>query len=1253
MAWWVWVSGLSYRLVSALVLAILLLPLLAPFAGFVVPARAQPEVFTIISVLAVPEALLGFYLNYTHARVAVGLTGLTLDFYVADDGAAVIDANDIRVARITVTVDTRDVFGTLKLPDNTTLFNLLGRTTGTLFVKVTDGFRVVVASVPFNLSAAGLFEALKLSKTRLAFFNNTEFGVTSATNLTIDLRPYRPDRLGIRLGMFDYNITRLVSEEHVYRLIEFNRTRGTYESDVATWKALNSYGTYFTVNFTRLREFPLNNPERTTTFMGVTFHYEDFILEYFAGVFRNYTRAIKVDAGRQVNDIPRNFTREVEVRFSLAWPSTRTVDIFPSVAVTGVDRNRAGVTGELNVGDAIAFALRNFPKNMWIFWEAWVYGVTLSPRLYAVNVTHGWGFMTGATGSASFPLPVLAVQYGGRVIAYTFMTANATLGPFRGAPATNLTTNGVWREAIKPHVWIWSFDNTGAISTRSIAPGSYVLVVGRGFIAEPLRFELVRARDGVRLADLTIRGTWTGVLGNGSFAAIVQLPVETLPPDLDGTEVYVVVRGTVTETNVGRTANRDGDPGARILTLDYDGDAAAVYINPDPRAVRVKSPFGVNRIVLGGDVFPHAAVWEPVGRRTITVEAIGLNRAWAVRAVNVTFISIDTPTPGLTYRANATLALNEPVTFGYFRKTYPVPTLPHTPSGYQVRVFNRTNEFLSNTSKASAARINATIAVIDPADGVPRKAVTLATIQDVDVIGFGWAVRLVAYYDVQPIVFAVNIPLATSGADGSLRGTVRLPLYVTQPGTYRILVYQDETRVTPSIRLSSFADISVGVLPAFTIKLMTSAIKLADLPIDVWVVAYFGGSVASVGQVVSVTVDAIARGVGTARIALAPEPLASPRAVFYGSLDLVKTFGDAVKGKEVLLSATAVGRFTAGAPLQEAYDVAVVSVPPATISDILSAITLGFEIIDNFVAQLTAISGKLDTLSTALEAAVTTIRGDIAAVRSDIAGVRALLLDVRDNVGLVGQAVLLVADQNKAILARLGDIDAKLTDVGSGVARLSTDVAGLATLIRSANLSIARVVADQAGRVVAALSDSEGRIVGAISTNARTLSDLITAVEGRVRADVKAVSDALATFQAGAFSKLDAIAGSVDTVRADLARLRTDATAMANVVVGIQTTVSRIDTNVGGLVDTAKTIATTVDSINNAVPGLATKADVSGAQTAITGAVDRAKSDILGAVKSAEDTASTSSRNWGVINAILVIIAIAILAYSTFVARRP
>jgi hypothetical protein len=386
-----------------------------------------------------------------------------------------------------------------------------------------------------------------------------------------------------------------------------------------------------------------------------------------------------------------------------------------------------------------------------------------------------------------------------------------------------------------------------------------------------------------------------------------------------------------------------------------------------------------------------------------------------------------------------------------------------------------------------------------------------------------------------------------------------------------------------------------------------------------------------------------------------------------------------------------------------ASDVTSVAIPPVRITDMLEQILVNVvsstTTLNNIITQLITISTRLDSLEAALGSAVTTVRGDIAAaegrIRGDIAGVRALVLEVSNN---VSQAIL-VSGQNNAILDKLDKMNATLVSVSGGVARistdvdglaaliraanlsiskvvvdqagnviaalsnsegrivgaisaLSTDVDGLAALIRSANLSISKVVVDQAGRVIAALSDSEGRIVGAISTNAKTLSDLITAVEGRVRGDVKAVSDALATFQSGAFSKLDAISGSVDAARADLARLRTDVAAMASVVAGIQTIVSRVDTNVGGLVDTAKTIATTVDSINKAVPGLATKADVSGAQTAITGAIDKAKSDLQSAVKSAEDTASTSSRNWGLINFILIIIAIAILAYSTFVARR-
>jgi hypothetical protein len=373
-----------------------------------------------------------------------------------------------------------------------------------------------------------------------------------------------------------------------------------------------------------------------------------------------------------------------------------------------------------------------------------------------------------------------------------------------------------------------------------------------------------------------------------------------------------------------------------------------------------------------------------------------------------------------------------------------------------------------------------------------------------------------------------------------------------------------------------------------------------------------------------------------------------------GSLDATIA---GIKGDVVVIK-TDVGFIKARVEDAIALLPSVVEFVNATVTDIKS----GIEAIKGDTGFIKA---KVEDIIALLSAASTTlskVAGDVSAVRSDIAAVRggidevkALVLAVNDNVGRVMQAVLVVADLNVAVLDRLDKMNATLVGVSGGVAKLSTDVAGLASLVRAANLSISQIVVDQAGRIVVALRDSEGRISGLITTNARTLSDLITAVGKDVAGvadSVKRVSDTLAAFQSGTFSKLDAISGSVDAARADLARLRTDAAAMASVVAGIQTTVSRVDTNVGGLVDTAKAIATTVDSINRAVPGLATKADVSGAQTAITGAIDRAKSDLQSAVKSAETAASTSSRNWGVINAILIIIAIAILAYSTFVARR-
>ncbi|MFN4046704.1 MAG: hypothetical protein ACK4H7_05130, partial [Acidilobaceae archaeon] len=249
-------------------------------------------------------------------------------------------------------------------------------------------------------------------------------------------------------------------------------------------------------------------------------------------------------------------------------------------------------------------------------------------------------------------------------------------------------------------------------------------------------------------------------------------------------------------------------------------------------------------------------------------------------------------------------------------------------------------------------------------------------------------------------------------------------------------------------------------------------------------------------------------------------------------------------------------------------------------------------------------------------------------------------------------ALLAISDQNSAILGKLGELDAA---VSGGVAAIRTDIKGLADLLESARLTITSVVVEEGGKVRAAIADSEGRIKGVVEGSAKAITDLVTATRGDIAAvsgSVRELSDALAAFRTESVGKLDAISTAVGGVGAELGRLRTDLAAAATVLVNMKTDVETVKKDLGALGDTVKAVQGTVNSINAAVPDLARKADVSGAQAAITGAISDARTSIEGKVSGAQDAATSSSRNWGIINAILIIIAIAILAYQFFV-RKP
>jgi len=1122
-------------LVSLFIMLVLIMPLtLSPLV------YSEKVYFRVTSLLAVPNGLVGFELDYEGSRADGILSGLKLDFYLSRNSIAAITSEDVYLSSVRVTLDTMVVFGTLKLPGNDTLYALLSSTSGVLYVKVSDGSRVLVSSVRVDLSSSKLNQALQLSNRRIAAFEARDLGVSDSTRLTINIELYNLD---LTLADLEYNITRLRWGEYSMRLIEYNESRRLYESDIYRAFSVRSSRVVFESTFTVMREFPLK-PNMNTTIYGVRVDFAGFMLEYYGGILKDYINAIKVDAGRQVNYIPRSFY-DVEVKISLAWPNDRLVEIYPIARIDSIDRRIAGRTGELNVGDLISVTLRNYPPNS-----------TITLNFYTVK-----GEFIGSTsidkktnelGSAWFNLVVPPLQYGGRSVILVF-----TVLGYNGVPAVNTTTRSIHVEPIKPHVLIWSYDNRGEPSTtRNIAPGSYILVIGRGFLAEPLSFELLDLDRLTVLAELTLLDM-IGVLPNGSFVAIVKVPVDPLrlPPELHNTRVIVRAKGT--EANVGLTSDVTV-VAAKFLVLDYDGGAAVVYINPVAEARSVVD-YRVNIIRLGiGRAYPYDATWEPEYSRVTVVEVIGLPRYWPRGIVNLTLLAIDIVTPGLPVRAGAPLALNQPITLGYLKNTCAIPVLPHTPSGYKVLVTTILSIFSisSEPSKEYSIRINATAAAIDPIDGIPKKSIAVISPVNLTIVGYGWAANLNTVFDMPPLVDVVDRPLNITDSRGFLRGSINLKKIIPEqcfciPALYNIVVRQTENRVAPVLELRSTIILSVLRIPDFRVKLLAQPQAYGDLNVEVWIRPYFASTPARVDQVLSIKLEAYVAGIGVKVLKLRLFNLTLPEATYHASFTPIEVFGPGVLGKSILLKVSAIGRLNSLTPEQLAYDELSIIVYPIIFRDYISNITLASRASHETLLAVRELSDSLRRVLESLEAlSIDVNRGIIIlSTKSDL-----ILSNARSIASLlegIDSNILLVLGRINEAQRLLEDIRANQTLVVGGLEALTVDVRYLVDLVKSINASLVNIVIDRSMYITAELRDSRDGIIGFIRLHASALEeliktsnmalvDLIEKSRSEQLAALRLISDSISTLRLDAVSRLQAISVVVDYIRFNV-----DATAQA------------------------------------------------------------------------------------------------------------
>ncbi|MEM2235449.1 MAG: hypothetical protein QW224_06960, partial [Desulfurococcaceae archaeon] len=211
-------------------------------------------------------------------------------------------------------------------------------------------------------------------------------------------------------------------------------------------------------------------------------------------------------------------------------------------------------------------------------------------------------------------------------------------------------------------------------------------------------------------------------------------------------------------------------------------------------------------------------------------------------------------------------------------------------------------------------------------------------------------------------------------------------------------------------------------------------------------------------------------------------------------------------------------------------------------------------------------------------------------------------------------AQLIIAKGNEVVAAigvKLDALNATLVSVAGDVAYIKTVVGTLSvnlTDLRNAQAEIKDLVVSSAGEVKALITTSAGNITASID-----------AVKALVQAGLPVDTGTI-------LSRIDA--------------LRTSVGGVSDKLDGLAATLSGVDSKVNDIKSLATDTKSLATDIKNALPNLATKTDVGGVKSSVEDASKDVKDAVAGV--------SSSVTMFGAVNAVLVVIAIALLAFSIF-----
>ncbi len=337
-----------------------------------------------------------------------------------------------------------------------------------------------------------------------------------------------------------------------------------------------------------------------------------------------------------------------------------------------------------------------------------------------------------------------------------------------------------------------------------------------------------------------------------------------------------------------------------------------------------------------------------------------------------------------------------------------------------------------------------------------------------------------------------------------------------------------------------------------------------------------------------------------------------------------------------------------------------------SIGEVQGNLTLLRTLLENATVKIDGVMAAIEsanaTIHAKLDALMSLIGGgqvNLSGIEQGIAEIKTMLGDVKMGVDDLKMLLATVGDNVEILMADIGSVNTTLADliVKKGdevVATLKVDLSQLGASIADVKDGVA-LVNTNLGQFYMNLSNGQAAITGLIQQNGETLvqinnaitakaSQIVDLIENGVRADLSKLSSDMAAGFSNLASTVDKkVSDAKDAILASVSDVRS---AVSDVDVKVQT----VGADVAKVKDEATAIKSDLSDVKSMLSDV--KAKVDELPTKVDQSVSQSTEGVKTDLSTKIDEATGSLKTWGIVNLILILVAVALLGYQLFV-RKP